>query len=401
MVGYQRAKDSNRLEAQNMYIKSSWLYTTYVICVFILFVDSMFPWYMWNNPGRYISLVLTFVVTISLKFNKPHYFLITKRHVIWAIFLFLSLIWITIHQDGNLFVALLRFIIWTCLLILKTEYKRDILRFITKWFACLLVFSLSTYILFLLGIILVSPVFSMFNTDQYMFWNYYTFVISVNEVDFFRFKSIFLEPGHLTMGLVPLIMANRFDLKNKYVMLLLVVELFTFSLAGYITLFVGYLLFNFSYSRLKYLLVGIFVFSGIIWILENNGYSEMLDRLIWRRLEYSDGDLAGNNRVTSSFETVYQTVINSSNKWVGDASIDITAYGGISGYKKLIVQNGIIGLLLAFGMYIYHLLSYRKYDLMVFTLILIMLLFQNAYPFWNCVVIMYILGVDNLKFKYQ
>lgn len=43
------------------------------------------------------------------------------------------------------------------------------------------------------------------------------------------------------MGIIPMIMANRFDLRNKYVIILIVAELFTFSLAGYITLFIGYL----------------------------------------------------------------------------------------------------------------------------------------------------------------
>lgn len=377
------------------------LYTTmYIVCIFMLFVDSMYPWYMWNNLiVRYITVVATFILSVCLILNNPYLFKRIKRHLVCAILLFICLIWIAIHEGGNLLSFLLKYVILISLLFLKTEYKIHALRFITKCFSCLLLFSLITYILFLFGIKCVSPSIYIYGIDQYVRLNYYTFVTSVGDLDYFRFASVFLEPGHLTMGVVPLIIANRFDLKNKYVMFLLIVELFTFSLAGYITLFVGYVLFNISFSRLKYLLIGIFVCGIAIWVLNNNGYSDMLDQFLWDRLEYSDGDIAGNNRTTSSFDAVYESVINSSNKWFGDSLIDVSIYGGISGYKKFIVQNGIVGVFLVFMVYVYYFISYKKYDLIVFTLILLMLLVQNSYPLWNCIIMVYILGVENLRFK--
>ena len=72
--------------------------------------------------------------------------------------------------------------------------------------------------------------------------NYYLFVVDHDIVYFPRFRSIFAEPGHLTMGIIPLLFANRFNLKNKFVVILLLIEIFTFSLAGFVLIFVSLLL---------------------------------------------------------------------------------------------------------------------------------------------------------------
>ena len=110
-----------------------------------------------------------------------------------------------------------------------------------------------------------------------------------------------------------------------------------------------------------------------------------------------NGEIAGNNRVSAEFDKVYQYFICSSKVWTGNELIDLTAYGGIAGYKKYLVQNGIIGLLFTLLVYGYNYLMCFKYKVAIFTLILLMLLFQNAYPYWFCVMSTYILGCDNLR----
>lgn len=371
-------------------------YVVYKICFLLMFMNSMFPWWMWNNSVNQIVLFVTVFISILLCVTESKLFLLSRQKIGLISILLLSFVWHIYRNEGYLGVTF-SFVSWIVLLSFRIEYKLDILRFTTKVFAYFLIASLIFYVLFLFGINFVEPSFMTFNADQYMIWNYYTFTLSANNLsDFQRFKSVFMEPGHLTMGLVPLIMANRFDLRNKYVVMLIIAELFTFSLAGYITMFVGYLMFNFSPKKIKYIFWGLLVLCILLFILERGGYSEMLDTFLWRRLEFVDGDIAGNNRVTAAFDNVYQGVMNTSDKWMGDSSIDETAYGGVSGYKKYIVMNGLIGLFIIFMLYTYQYFVYRKYDVMVLTIILLLLLYQNTYPFWFCMISMYMIGTVNL-----
>lgn len=369
------------------------IYRGYIIFVFLLFLDSMYPWYMWNNSLRLITCFFTALLSIMLFVFDKNKIVLTNKKIGLIICLTGALVWHYVVSEGEMLI--LFYVSWIILLLLKDEYKYDLLLFITKWFAILLLISLFFYIFFLFGFS-ISPSFIDYQ-GRYQTLNYYFFTLPIDQFDYFRFKSIFMEPGHLSMGLVPLIIANRFDLKNKYVLILLIVELFSFSLAGYITLFAGYLLVNFSFQHLKYLVIGAAFITVSLFVLERNGFSEMLDKFLWDRLEYKDGDIAGNNRTTVEFDMVYKSVMNSSDRWTGRSSVDLFAFGGNAGYKKYIVTDGIIGLILALVIYLYQFIVYRKYLIGVFTLILLLLLFQNAYPFWFAIMSMYILGTYNLR----
>ena len=373
------------------------VYRVYTLAVFLMFLNSMYPWYMWNNNLSQMTLLLTATFSILLMiFNQDKinikykdaglYMLI----VIFILLLFLS-------SPGMSFAFI--FVTWVTLLSLRDEYKMHMLSFVTKGFAILLFVSLVFYVFFLFGIS-TTPTIVQYIDGRYVSFNYLFFIVRIDVVDFYRFQSIFMEPGHLTMGLVPLIMANRFDLRNKYVLLLFIVELFTFSLAGYITMLIGYLLFNFTFRRLKYIFVGFLFLCVAVLIFDKTGNSEVLDKFLWNRLEFSNGDISGNNRTTEEFNRVYEGVINSSYRWLGKNNVDIESFGGNSGYKKFIVTNGLIGLFAVLLLYGYNAVIYKRKDVMIFTFILLILLFQNSYPLWFSVFFVYITGSTNL-IKYE
>lgn len=373
------------------------VYRVYTLAVFLMFLNSMYPWYMWNNNLSQMTLLLTATFSILLMiFNQDKinikykdaglYMLI----VIFILLLFLS-------SPGMSFAFI--FVTWVTLLSLRDEYKMHILSFVTKGFAILLFVSLVFYVFFLFGISTI-PTIIQYIDGRYVSFNYLFFIVRIDVVDFYRFQSIFMEPGHLTMGLVPLIMANRFDLRNKYVLLLFIVELFTFSLAGYITMLIGYLLFNFTFRRLKYILVGFLFLYVAVLIFDKTGNSEVLDKFLWNRLEFSNGDISGNNRTTEEFNRVYEGVINSSYRWLGKNNADIESFGGNSGYKKFIVTNGLIGLFAVLLLYGYNAVIYKKKSVIIFTFILFLLLYQNSYPLWFSVFFVYVTGSMNLV-KYE
>ena len=377
-------------------MKNSKLFTFYSFLIFLLFVDSMIPWYMWENYVRQGTVLIVSFVSIYIGRKESYRFSITKNAIILCLFVLISMFWNMSRGDGGFNWSIFQYIVILYLILLNSENKVFIFKYITKVYSITVCISLSLYILNWFGLYPVNPSLIVHSSGGYICNNYYAFIVSANSFEStFRFMSIFQEPGHMTMGTIPLIMANRFDLNNKYVKILVVCELFTLSLAGYITLFVGYVLFNATPSRLRNLFVGIVIVWLILFIISKTEYSVILDEFIFQRLEYRDGDIAGNNRVTSDFEKVYQQFVNSADVWFGNS--DHIYFGGNSGYKKYLVLNGIIGLILCLFVYTFQFFRYLKYDIGVLTIILLLLLYQNAYPYWFCMISMYILGTENLN----
>lgn len=372
------------------------LYTLWCTCILVLFMNSMFPWYMWNNSVLQLSMCLTVLVSALLFITGRKIFAITKSSLQLILIVLLAyVVYLMIH--GGLLGVGLTFIVWVFVILLKERYKRQLLSFITKWFSILILVSLTTYIFYLLGFS-IPPSTIVWNDGQYIHYNYYTFLISTNATDFFRFMSIFMEPGHMTMGLVPLIMANRFDLKNRYVLILFIAGLFSFSLAAYITIFLGYVLFNLSRNRIKHLAGSFLVVASVVLIV--NAFPlghEVLDYFLWDRLEFEDGTIVGNNRTTQAFDRVYENVMNSPQRWFGDQDVDIEAYGGISGFKKFLVTDGLCSIIVWVLLYLYNAFRRRNKDVLILSSIILLLLFQNAYPMWHCVFFCYCLGAAELS----
>ena len=376
-------------------IKDSILFKVYSICLLFLFMNSMFPWYMWNNSINQITVILTLAVSVILHFCYVHIFSLSKIDFVFIVILILAMSWHIFCRGGMVGNTMCIFI-WIILLMLDKEHKGVILSFITKWMSLLLLVSLITYVLYFVGLH-INPEIIVWNGGQYIHANYYTFVIPSRLLEYYRFMGIFMEPGHMTMGVVPVIIANRFDLKNKYVLILFIAELFSFSLAAYITLFVAYFLLYFSLAKIKWIFFALlFGVIAIFCINQLEGGNEMLDHYLWSRLDLSDGDNARNNRISDSFQSVYNTIMEKDEKWTGAPYIDTEAYGANSGYKKFIVQEGIIGIILFSFLYGYYAFVYRKKEIWIFTLILFLLLYQNAYPFWYAVFLSYILGCKSI-----
>ena len=185
----------------------------------------MYPWFTWNgSTTSFIIIILSSFFSIFFYFFNRRIFHFKKNiNIIGTFFLVLSFLF---YSKGFNFIGIIQqlfvMIIITFLLNIEDNYKVQVLNFITKWFAIFLFVSLMYYILYLIGI---SLPFSYLSNSQigYSGNNYYLFVINDENLFYFRFRSIFAEPGHLTMGIIPLLFANRFDLKNKFVIVLLVV----------------------------------------------------------------------------------------------------------------------------------------------------------------------------------
>lgn len=357
----------------------------------------MYPWFFWNFPVQYFS-PLGAIYTIVLLFKGE--ILSHRLKISSTIFLFFVLYqWIDKYNNFFSHIeSLSNWIIFLGIFSIKEEFRAEIISFITKWFSILLGVSLFFYIIHNLGVSLPSGSIQRANALK-SFTNYYFFLSIDGQM---RFQSIFFEPGHMTMGLAPLLFLNRYNYRNKYVIILLLAQLFSFSLAGYIVMAIGYtyvVLFSSQNNRFWKIVLPVLIFSVFLYLVQLIYSDDLFNDLIMARLEWTGTSIAGDDRSGDYLDYVYDRVRNSSSKWTGEEWISEKSEKGVAGFKLYFVMYGIIGTLLCIISYIKAVFISRsnliwKAGLL---LILFLLLYQNAYPLWWCLLIQLVLGLSYLK----
>lgn len=371
------------------------MWTVFKLANFLWLMTTTYMWLTTYLPFNLVGFLINVVMMvclgflpIKLEFGKS----IAKIMLAMSAFL----IWIVCCSDIGVgifnFVCLLP-VVW--LVLLPKNYQKDLLAFVTKWYAIMLAIGLVEYFLVLAGAI--SP-FGSFKYGDYSGFDNYGFYIR-NTFDFKilldRFNAFFLEPGHQALTSTFLLIANSFRFKkNPYLIILLLGVIFSFSLAGYLLAAVAAVLF--FVKNLKGVLIGVAVVASftIISLTYNNG-ENALNELIVSRLEYDkQKGVEGNNRFTSSTDYVYDRACKKGLSWVGVQSrynMDMVAGAG---FKIYVIHYGWIGVILAALFYLALIPknANKKYTA-TFLIVLTLCFIQRSYPTWYSWLLPYILGI--------
>lgn len=375
-------------------VQNASFYNFFKNTILFLFLFSMYPWVTWRIDQNIVWLI---AVTIISAFYFTHKDCFEKQSVnkYLSTSLFLLIMWM---QRQTIMAAVWGIGLWwsiTVLLQLKLEYKKDIIDHITKYFGIMLAVSLGVFILSKLGIPFPHSIID-FNTDtSYAAYNNYYFYIQSTNAEGFRFYSIFLEPGHMTMGLAPLIYLNGYNLKNKYCTMLIIAQLFSFSLAGYLLLFFGYiwqLLTNSKQEhKVRTVFVSTLIFSIFIFLTSHFFEEDIFSTLILDRLKIEDGNIVGNDRMNKVFAEAFESYVASEEFLIGRGSYDAEAFSagghGNSGWQVFAFVYGLIGIIAVVLSYISPYLKQKNLMTLGFCLFLILMLMGNGYPTWWCVLI--------------
>jgi hypothetical protein len=309
-------------------------------------------------------------------------------------------------MHANLNGAISHFFLLCIIIVLintKDTLKAELIKFITNGMAILVGISLIMFILFFIGIPFPQTPLQDLKLG-YNAINYYGFIMDIDIREYYRFKSIFAEPGHLSMGIIPLLYINKLNLKNKSVLVLFIAEIFTLSLAGYITLFSSIAIYLFSDKKTsrnaRILILGTILIS--VYFFVKSDEDNIINKSIISRLQFDEtkGTIAGYNRSKAYTDYSFDNFVKSSNFIYG---IDQNSYSlvtvGSAGYKVYILRYGLLGIILVFLFYLFYAISYRNYLVLGLFVIFMMLLYQDSYPFWYAVIFSYILGISILQEK--
>lgn len=320
---------------------------------------------------------------------------------------------VVITHSGDPFVTIRYaavFISMSSLFLLTYNEKLYVLRVFTDGFVVILLISLFGWILFLLGVNLPHSGLILHSNGFHEYYDYYFFRTSAYSVesDFPRFQSIFLEPGQLATPCVFLFYLNSFENKvfGRKNLVLLVAIILSFSLISYGLMLITFVTIAWTEGarwRVPLTIIVVFVIGGVYYFAsssENNA----INVLILSRLEYDEETIiSGNNRTADVFDRNYEDFMNSNDKYFGIHNKLSSGYdwsNNSSGYKKFIVHDGIIGLVVFMSLIITMFLKNRNAKTLMFFIILVVAflvrnLLQN--PMWLSIAILgfYLLGNEN------
>lgn len=370
------------------------MWTLFKIINFIWLLSSTYAWFTTMLPLTPLLFIINVgmmvcigMLPIEIKFDR----LIGR--VLLAI---LALVLWSIRCDGYVMgiYTFMTYLPVIMLIMLPTDYKKDLLQFITKWYSIMLGIGLLEYFVTLFAGL---PSIGKFIHPTYKPYVNYIFYIKTtyDYGTFERFNAFFLEPGHQALLSTFLIIANSFKFKkNPYCIVLLLGVLFSFSLAGYLLLFTAWALFWIK-NLTRAIIVGIamtgFIIFAINWNLGNNAVNE----LIISRLEYDEEKgIKGNNRYYNDTDFIFQKAQKSGRSVTGIKDyVNMKLING-AGFKIYVISYGWIGVILAALFYLSVIPSRCNVRYTSIFLIVLALCFtQRSYPGWYSWLLPYVLGI--------
>lgn len=376
------------------------MWTIFKIVNLVYLLASTFVWIFLEIPQLPLVFFVNFVMLISLSFLPIRYKMDGKSGLVLLSILCLTLwsMWIDGWSTG--LTTALQYLPALYLMQLPNEYLKDLLKFVTKWYAILLIPAL---LLYWASLFTSLPSLGTFDHDGYLpFKNYFFYIeMTFDEFRMARFNAFFLEPGHQAIVSTFLMMANRFDFKRcPWLIILAIAVVFSISLAGYLLFAIGFVLLkvdNLKKGIITAVLFGSIIGGGLLW----SGGDNTLNEMILSRMEYDKSSgIKGNNRFFNNTDFEYKQSIGTRYFWTGIKGKSNMELISGAGYKIYILYYGMIGVLAALFFYLSVIPSRPDYRFSIsFFIVLTLCFIQRAYPNWYAWYFPYVVGMYIAKYE--
>lgn len=357
--------------------------------ILIAFLGSLNPWFMWRLGYLYpipSALCVGSAYVLSRSVSKP---LFTRGDFLlpmlaFFLYFFYERMSLSMSVNGYL-IGLFRGMVFLALFRLSYEGMQKMISFLAKSLAVLLSASLFGFFLYLSGFPLPSTNAEF--GEFYSYSNYYLFMLDDRAMFQIvpRFHSVFIEPSHIGAACAFLLFAQRGQWRRWYNLVLLTTLFLSFSLASYIYLVV--IIFLNLWIRGKQIVRKLLVVLAAIGVAVvvtftyNNG-DNLVHNLILLRMEIDDGEMAGDNRVSSNFEADYETFLSSGDVLLG-REMDTSEFGN-AGYRVFFYEHGIVGIVLVWLFYVVSLMYTPNKRAFVSVLFVAFLFFGvSAFMLWD------------------
>lgn len=358
----------------------------------ILALKSMKFYYFDAIPNIPLQGVVLFIGILLLQGRK---YSSIRKYWLLTVILVANFIFITFNNQaiGNI----INFLLILSFCLQGDELKKQIFTNFTKIFSALLIVSWIVYIpsLFELQVLPSHTI----EFDGRLFHCDYLCLYSDQVLP--RFQGLFLEPGHIGMIISFVLFCRGYDLRSKQNWILILSLILSFSLAGYILAILGLIMHLLLQGRLSFKAIFLTIIClGSLALFAIKQQNNIFYELIFKRLEFDDGTMAGDNRYTSVFESFYELNMKNRQYFLLGMrdKFDINDFPGNAGYKVYLIQEGAIALVFLFLRY--FAILYSQFTFKGFALLILFSLsfLQRPYADWF---VMYLLFVCSLPYFIQ
>lgn len=304
---------------------------------------SSLTWY----STFYVTSVLVLLLYFLLYKNKKSIYF---PNSLSAFGLYLSIIsFVVLNFQTSSVITLIAFV---STFLLNNQIKKESVDILTTILSFIIGLSLIFWLLHF-NDILILPLYrqldlSIIGNPGYL--DDYLFFVHSDGLLFPRFYSIFEEPGALGVLLSLVILANKYNFRDKRIIVLLLGLIFTYSLAGYITFICGLALYKIS--SLKTLVKSIFIVGVVVTIFYFLFRDvEVLDWLIFDRIS-NFGDRGLEQRNSDELNKFYSTYITSLASITGMGEGYSGAHFTGSSYKFFFIDYGWLGVVALLLLYV-------------------------------------------------
>lgn len=386
---------------------------TFLLVIFSL--RSMGVYWFWNKGilSFGCALILFFVWFVQMVSDGYSKTIEKQSYIICLLgtytFLYFYLFVISAQGLSGIIVTMMTEFFPVFVFILSTkEEKINFLKQITDILSIILFFSFIEYALVSLKVLNINPIHFTSPFPAYEYFLDYGFYIVVSDVrNFFivRFQSVFMEPGHLGMMSSLLLYANKYNLRDKRNVIILISAIFTMSLVAYVLLVVGFFIFCFFSSKKKIRMLSILIVVSMIIgiggmtyykLYPDSGFSEaILSRLVFDKKK----GISGNNRTLPAFKKAFHEQMSELNKdfLFGYGENDKRAKG--SSASVFIFKYGITGLLFVINFYIAICLSKKSPQVFGFFILYAISFLQRPYATWFSQIAIMISSADVFRIE--
>lgn len=299
--------------------------------------------YYFNQVMNYLCILVgsLLVLKCGVKFTKERLRL-TILLVVYPFFCFFY----TVNGE-NMVPALFSLLSCLIFVFLPENYQIKVFDIFYKIVLYTSAISCVLYVLYSVGINIgfkIVPYYSILHSQRATADYVKFFIFAIYKSSFeLRLCGIFNEPGGLGT-ICALLLIARYEYMKKYEkIIMLITILFTFSLAGFILIFVFYA-FRMVRKNPKNIIF-IFIFVVVFLILPYIDFGNERLNMFFDRISITETGLSGLNRTKKWFDESYDTFMHTNDKWFGrkEGYIFPNDHGGNLSYKTFIVEYGIIG----------------------------------------------------------
>lgn len=232
--------------------------------------------------------------------------------------------------------------------------------------------------------------------------NYFnlSYLIDYANFGFFRLCGIFNESGEFGVFLALLLCTERINLKRKRNIILLIGGCLTLSLA-FFAIIILYIIYQSRHNLKIVIVLGLVLFS-VLWIPSHVTTGITLIDILLSRISRSTSGSVGAGRISASVLDFLENHFFKSGSWLfgyGTGYVAQEIHTGNSSLLVTVIEQGVFGTLILYGILLIVTLSYNKryLEAIIYILLNYISFYQRPYLYNIAYFIIFIGGIELIK----